>query len=153
MAEPKADLRDVDEAQEAQEAFCRLVVAGGNATGVFQLVEAPFDEVAQFVESAIDGDAQLSGFPHGDDWHDIACFHGFANVVRVIAPVREKDAMLGQGVVHDQVEAQLIRCLPRRDVRPHGQACTIDVEVDLGRKATARTSKTLSWSPPFAPAA
>lgn len=35
MAEPEADRRDVDEAQEA---FGGLVVAGGDATGILELV-------------------------------------------------------------------------------------------------------------------
>ena len=47
MAQPKADRRDVDEAEEA---LCSLVVTGGDTAGVFQLVEAPFDQVAQPVE-------------------------------------------------------------------------------------------------------
>ena len=38
MAEPDADGRDVDEAQEALGSF---VVAGGNAPCILQLVEAP----------------------------------------------------------------------------------------------------------------
>jgi hypothetical protein len=44
MAEPEADRGDVDEAQEA---FGGLVVAGGDAAGVLELVEAPLDEVAR----------------------------------------------------------------------------------------------------------
>lgn len=46
MAHPKAYRRDVDEAQEALRSF---VVAGGDAAGVLQLVEAPFYQVAQSV--------------------------------------------------------------------------------------------------------
>ena len=150
MAEPEADGRNVDEAQEA---FGSFVVTGGNASGILQLVEAPLDEVAQFVEPAINRDAQLSGFPHGYHWHDVACFHRFANVVRVIAAICQKDARFGQVVVHDQIKAQIVRCLPWRDVGPHGEACAVDAKVDLGRKATSRTAETLPRSPPFAPAA
>jgi len=42
--DPEADGRDV---YESQEAFGRFVVAGGDAAGVFELVEAPLDKVAQ----------------------------------------------------------------------------------------------------------
>ena len=115
MAEPEADGCDVDEAQEA---FGSFVVASGNASGILQLVEAPLDEVAQFVESAINCDVQLSGFSHGYHWYDVACFHGFAKVVRVMAAVCQKDARFGKVVAHDQIKAQIVRCLPLRDVCP-----------------------------------
>lgn len=150
MAEPEADRCDVDEAEEA---FCGLVVTGSDAAGVLQFVEAPLDEVAEPVELAVDGHAQLAGFPHRDHWHDVSILHSFANSVSVIATIRQQDAGLGQVGVHDQIEAQIVRGLARCDVRPHGQASTIDAEVDLGREATARTAKTLSRSPPLAPAA
>lgn len=47
MAEPEADRGDVDEPEEA---FGSLVVAGGDAAGVLEFVEATLDEVAQAVE-------------------------------------------------------------------------------------------------------
>ena len=40
MAEPEPDGCDVDEAQEA---FGSFIVAGGNASCILQLVEAPLD--------------------------------------------------------------------------------------------------------------
>jgi len=88
MAEPEADRRDVDEAQEA---FGGLVVAGGDATGVLQLVEAALDEVAQFVEPAIHGNSELAGLAHWDDRYHVARLHGFANIVRDIATIRQQD--------------------------------------------------------------
>ena len=57
MAEPEADRRDVDEAQEA---LCGLVIAGGDTTGILELVEAPLDQVSQPVERAVDADARLA---------------------------------------------------------------------------------------------
>ena len=57
MAEPEADRRDVDEAQEA---LGSLVVAGGDTPGVLQLVEAPFDQVAQTIQGPVDADALLA---------------------------------------------------------------------------------------------
>jgi hypothetical protein len=150
MAEPEADRCDVDEAQEA---LGGLVVACGHPAGVLELVEAAFDEVAQSVKGAVHGQAPLAGLAHWDHRYDVARFHGFANLIRVIAAICQQDARFGQIVVHDQIEAQIVRCLTRRDVRPLGQACAVDAEVDLGREATSRTAKTLLRSPPFAPAA
>lgn len=88
MAEPEADRRYVDEAQEA---LGCLVVMSGNAAGILQLVEAALDEVAEPVERAVNGHAQLAGFSHRDHGYDVARFHGFSNLVRVIAPIRQQD--------------------------------------------------------------
>lgn len=57
MTQPKTDRRDVDEAQEALDS---LVVAGGDTAGVLQLVEAPFDQVAQTIQGSVDADALLA---------------------------------------------------------------------------------------------
>jgi hypothetical protein len=150
MAKPEADRGDVDEAQEALRGF---VVAGGDAAGVFELVEASLDEVALPVKATVHSHAQLAGLAHRDHRHDVARLHDLSNLVRVIAAIRQQDGGLRQVVVLDEVEAQIVRCLARRDVRPHGQACAIDAEVDLGREATSGTAKTLSRGPPLAPAA
>ena len=56
MAEPEADRCDVDEAQEA---IGCLVVTGGDAIGILELVEASFDKVAQPIKPAVDGDPEL----------------------------------------------------------------------------------------------
>lgn len=57
MTEPETDRRDVDEAQEA---LGSLVVAGGDTAGVLQLVETPFDQVAQTIQGPVDADALLA---------------------------------------------------------------------------------------------
>jgi hypothetical protein len=147
MAEPEADRRDVDEA------LCGLVVACGDTAGVLELVEASLDEFVKPVEGSVLGHAQLAGLAHRDHRHNVAGLHGFANIVRVRAWIRQQDSGFGQAIVHDQIEAQIVECLPRRDVRPHGKARTIDPEVGLGRGATSKAAETLSLSPPFAPAA
>lgn len=80
MAEPEADRSDVDEAEKA---FCGLVVASGDAAGILQLVEAPLDQVTQPVELAVHRDAQLACLSHGDNRDHVTGFHGFANIVSV----------------------------------------------------------------------
>ena len=150
MADPKPDRRDVDEAKEALRS---LVVTGGDTAGVLQLVEAPFDKVSKTIQGPVDCSALFSLFAHGNDGQDIAFAHGFSNAVSVIASVGQQNTRCRQIVGHDQIEAEVVGGLPRGDLRPHRQPCCIDEEVDLGRKATARTAKTLSRSPPLAPAA
>ena len=105
MAEPETDRGDVDEAQET---LGGLVVTGGDAAGVLQLVEAALDQVAQALKGAIHGDTQFAALAHRDHRHDVARLHGFSNLVRVIAVIRQKDARHWQGVVHDQIEARVV---------------------------------------------
>lgn len=150
MAEPEADRGEVDEAQEALGGF---VIAGGDATGVLELVEAELDAVAQPLKGTVRRHAQLAGLAHRDHRDDVARLHDFSHLIRVIAAICQQDPRFGQVIVHDQIEAEMVRCLARRDVRPHGQASAVDAEVDLGREAISRTPETLSRSPPFAPAA
>lgn len=84
MADPEAERRYVDEAQEA---LGSLVVAGCDGTCVLQLFEAALDEVSQPVEHAVDRDTEPAELAHCDDWHDVARLHGFANLARVIAAI------------------------------------------------------------------
>lgn len=51
MTQPKADRRDIDEAEEALRG---LVVTGGGTAGIFQLVEAPSDQRTAFVQGVHD---------------------------------------------------------------------------------------------------
>ena len=86
MAEPKADRRYVDEAQEA---FNGLVVACGHSSGALRIFDATYHNVAQSVERAVDRHKWLPRSVQRDCRHDLARFHGFANVVRAIVPVCE----------------------------------------------------------------
>ena len=57
---------------ETQEALGGLVVAGGDAAGVLEFIEAALDEVALLVECAVHCHAQLVGLTHRDHRHDVA---------------------------------------------------------------------------------
>ena len=92
---------------------------------------------------------RIAVFPHWDHRHNFACLNGFSNVVRAIVTICRQNSGLGQVVVHDQIEARIVRCLTRRGVRSRGRARTVDAEVDLGRETTTRTAETLSRSPPI----
>ena len=150
MTDPKPDRRDVDEAEVACRSF---VVPSSNPAGVFELVEAALDHVTKPIESMIYADAHLAGLAHRNLGQDIAFIHGFPNAISIITSICQQHARFWQVTVHHQIETQIVGRLPRRDVRSHWQAMRVDAEVDLGRKPTSRTAKTLSRSPPFAPAA
>ena len=133
MTEPKSDRRDVDEAQEA---FGCLVAACCDASCVLELVEAALDQVAQAIERTIHTSALFTCLAHRDDGQDIAILHARPDAVGVISAICQQHFGTVQIVSHDQIEAEIVRCLARRDLCPHGQTVRIDEEVDLGRKTT-----------------
>ncbi len=102
MAKPEVDRDDV------QIALGGFVIAGGDAAGVLEFVEAALDQSSQPVEGAVHGHAQLAGFAHRDHLHHVACLQGLSNLIRVIAAICRRDARLLQVVVHDQIEAQIV---------------------------------------------
>lgn len=124
IAELKADL-NVDEAEKA---FGVLVIPRGNAA---------FFSLLKHRSTSVDGHPELSSFAHRNALQHIAHFHGLADMVRVVAAVPEQDARLRQVVGYYQIEAKVIRCLPRRDLGSHGQTCRINTQVDLGREPTS----------------
>ena len=134
MAHPQPDRSYVDETKIA---FGGVVVSGCDAAGVLELVEAALDHVAKSVKPVIDTDAHLAGLAHRNLGQDIALIHGFPNAVSIIAAIRQQHARLWQVVIHHQIEPQIVRCLPRRDVCSHWQSMRVDAEVDLGRETTS----------------
>lgn len=83
MAHPQPDCSYAEEAEIACGGF---VVSGGDAAGVLELVEAPLDHVSQPIKRMIHTDAHLA---HWDLGQDAAVIHGFANVISVIALIRQ----------------------------------------------------------------
>jgi hypothetical protein len=123
----------VDEAKVAVGGF---IVSGCEAAGIFKLVEAAFDPVAQSVDCGIDGKLDQSvplGWNHRDT---AALFHIFTNEVSVIAFVGEEDLGLWPVGIHDRQIAFVIGDFAACQRTRYGQAHRIDAEMDFGRKAT-----------------
>ncbi len=57
MVDPETDRCDI---YEGKKALCGLVVTGSDPSGVFQLVEAPFDKVTQCIERVVYTDAHFA---------------------------------------------------------------------------------------------
>ncbi len=121
---------------EAEIAVGGFVVSGGEAAGVFELVEASLDHVAQSIDCRIDGKLD-EPVALGRDHRDAAAFfHIFANEVSVIALVGEQHTRRGAVGIHDRLIAFIIRDLAASEGECYGQAHRIDAEMDFGRKAT-----------------
>ena len=114
MSEPKADRCDVDEAQEA---FSSLVIAGCDAPGILEFVEASLNHVAQPVKSVIHIHAHLAGLAHWNLSKDAALIHDFPNTFSIITPICQQHLGLRQVIGHNQIETEIIRRLARREFR------------------------------------
>jgi hypothetical protein len=123
----------VDEAKIAVGGF---IISCCQPPGIFELVEAAFDHVAQGVDGGIDGELDKSvplGRDHGDT---AALFHIFTNEVSIIAFVGQQHFGCWPVGIHDRQIALVIGDFAACQGKGYGQAQRIDAEMDLGRKAT-----------------
>lgn len=77
----------MDESEIAAGGF---VIAGCKSPGVFQLVEAAFDHVAQGVDRGIDGQLDQAVALGRDHRHTATIFHVLTNKISVVAFVAEQ---------------------------------------------------------------
>ena len=121
---------------EAEVAVSGFVVSRCQPSGIFELVEAALDHVAQGVDCGIDGQLDQA-VALGRDHRDAATpFHVFANEVSIIAFVGKQHLGRWPVRVHDrQISLEVGRFATGQGKR-YGQAHRIDAEMDLGRKAT-----------------
>ena len=134
MADPKAYGCDV---YEAEVAFSSFVVSRGDTAGVFELVEAAFDQVSQPVKPMIHTDTHFAGFSHWYLGQNVTLSHGFPDTISIIASICQQHARLGQIVIHHEIKADIVGRLSGRDVSSHRQSMRVDAEVDLGREPTS----------------
>jgi hypothetical protein len=121
---------------EAKVAVCGFVISGCQSSGVFELVEAAFDHVAQGIDGGIDRQLDQP-VPLGRDHRDTAApLHILPNEVSIIAFVRKQHFGRWPVRVHDRQIAFVIGDFATGQREGYGQAQRIDAEMDLGRKAT-----------------
>ena len=121
---------------EAEVAVGGFVVAGCEATGVFEFVEAPLDHVTQGVDGGIDRQLDKPVALGGDHCDATAPFHIFANEVSIIALVGEQYLGCRPVGIHDRQIALEVRDFAAGQGEGYGEAQRIDAEMDFGRKAT-----------------
>lgn len=138
---------------ESEVACGGFVVSGSQASRVLELVEAALDAVSEGVDVAVDRDLDLSSATHRDDGDPAIRRGPLTDAVGVVALVGEKNLGGWRVGVHHEVVALVVRDFPAGDLCRDGEPFGIGAEMDFGREATFRAAKTLSLSPPFAPAA
>ena len=140
----------MDEAEIARGGF---VVSGCQAARVLELVEAAFDAVSEGVDVVVDRGLDLSSATHRNDRDATFRLGILADAVGVVSFVGEKNLGIWRVCVHHEVVALVVRDFPASNLRCDREPFGVGAEMNFGREATLRAAKTLSLSPPFAPAA
>lgn len=121
---------------ESEIAIGGFVVTGCQPSGIFELVEAAFDHVAQGIDCGIDGQLDQAVPLGRDHGNAAALLHIFANEVCIIALVGKQHLGRWPIGIHDRhVPLEVGGFAPGQGHR-YGQAQRIDAEMDLGRKAS-----------------
>ena len=121
---------------EAEAAVGSFVMAGCKAPGIFELVEAAFDHVAQGIDGSIDRQLDQPVALGRDHRSAATPLHIFANEVSIIALVGQQHLGRWPIGVHDRHIALEVGSFAACQRHRYGQAQRIDAEMDLGRKAT-----------------
>lgn len=74
------------------------ILISADAAGVFELVEAPFDQIAQGIQRVIHADAHFAGLAHRNLGKHIPRIHLFRNAIIIIASVCQQDTWIRQVV-------------------------------------------------------
>ena len=142
------------ELDEASVVGQELVVAGGHAPELLQLVEEPLGEVALPVERLVMVAWRFAVGPGRDDSLGSHVAYGIPQVVSVVSLVGDHGT--GLEAVQQFVAARDVMALPRPEQQAHRVAQRVGGGVYLGAQAAARAAQPLGIRPPLdrrAPAA
>ena len=121
---------------EAEIAVSGLVVAGCQAAGAFQLVEAALHSVSEGVGDGIDRNSLFPVDLAGDDGSATTPCDHRADVIAVIATVGNEHPGFRQVLIDQCIEAFEVGNFAAAYLRPDRQSVSVGNEVDLGREAT-----------------
>ena len=121
---------------EAEVAVGGTIIAGCQPSGIFELVGAAFDHVAQGIDGGIDGQLDQPISLGRDHRGAAARFHIFTNEVSIITFVGEQYFGCRPVGIHHRQVAFVIGDFAGGQGEGYGEAQRIDAEMDLGRKAT-----------------
>lgn len=105
------------------------------------------------VDVVVDRDLNLSSASHRDDRDAAVRLGVLTDAVGIVSFVGDENLGVRRVGVHHEIVALVVRDFPAGDLRRDREPLGVGAEMDFGREATFRAAKTLSLSPPFAPAA
>ena len=149
MSEPEPCGREGDGGEEVAG---QLVVAGGDAAEVLELVEEAFDEVALPVHGFVDGALDLAGPVRGDVSASSEAFDVRHDSFAVVAAVAD-DIAAGHWTVQQFRHGSHVMRLSGGEGEIVRQAASVHHGVDLGAQSSTRTANGVIRAPFFPPAA
>ena len=135
-----------------EEVLRQFVIAGGNASEVFQLGEEALDQIALSVEPC----AEVGFRPPIGLWRDVGerpfVAEGCPYTVGIIGLVRQHDCS-GDDMIEQIISRLPIMALPGGQAQSDREALPVDDRVDFGRKPASGATETMISIPLFAVAA
>ena len=139
--------------EHAEEAFSELVVAGCDGAVDFEMADHALDAVALPVEVLVPADRLFAAGARRDDGADPARLEVGADGVAVIAFVGDHGFGPGLRQFDQRVVGGAVRRFAAGEVEGDGAAAGFSETVNFTGEPAPRAAKSLSASPPFAPAA
>ena len=127
------------------------VVSGCDAAEVFELVDATFDAVAQFVEPPIERIRLIASGVRGDYRLGADGFHRLPERIAVVGGVGDHGLRLR--AFYQAWRENDVVDLPGGERKTQRPPEGVDEQVDFGRQSSSRTPQSLIAGPPFPVAA
>jgi hypothetical protein len=138
---------------EAEECFGELVVAGGNAAGILETIEASFNVIAQRIDGLVNRDLHAPILFRRNDRDATAAFDIGANDISIVPAISQQHLGIGRVFIHQRLAALDGMRFARSDRGVDREAFRVRATMDFCREPAARTAKSVSLNPPFPPAA
>jgi hypothetical protein len=129
------------EFEHGEEVCGVLLVAGGEASEVFDAVEEPFDTVARPVEYRAEARLPAAMHHRRDVWSGTGGLDLAAQPVGIVGLIGEYDSAFAQ-VPEQALGDRAIARLARSQDQFEGQTIGVDERVNLGRQPAARAAHT-----------
>lgn len=135
-----------------KERSCKLVKAGGNGPLHFEMAKQAFDPVALFVKLLVVTDRLFTIGSWRNDWFYMPLFQVVPNGIAVIAFVCQKRLWLIVCQRHQVFVRRAVRRFAACEVEDERQSVGRTETMNFTGEPAPRAAKSLSVSPPFAPA-
>jgi len=146
-------ISDCGEMEHTEEALGELVVSGGDGAVDLEMTDQALDTVALALEALVPADRPLAARARRDDGADTARLETGANGVAVIALVGDHGFRRALRQVDQRVVGGAVRRFAAGEIEGDGASAGLAATVNFTREPAPRATKSLSLSPPFAPAA
>ena len=139
--------------KHVEERSGELIVAGGDSTVDFQMTDQTFDAVALAIDPLVPADWRFAVRARRDHRPHAGLAEAVSNCVAVVALVGDQVAGPRFGERMERFELRAVGRFAAGEMEGEREAGGITETMNFTGEPAPRTAKSLSASPPFAPAA